>query len=320
MGELAAISASAVWAAASLMFSRLGRSIGALAMNLLKCAIALVLLAATLAVWEGRIWPVEAGWQATGILAISGFIGLTIGDTAFFQALRRIGARRTLLLSALTPAMTAVLAWPALGGMWLGEPITLKMLLGISLTMGGVAWVISERNPASAEVEADASQEARETQEEGLTSVERLGLLFGVGAAFCQATANVLTKLGGAQVSALDISIVRLSFGVLGLGLVLGATSRLGEAVEPMKEPGKAGLLVVATFLGTYMGIWLSMAGLRYTEFTGIAATLSSTSPIFILPLAYAFEDEAISARAVGGAVIAVAGIAVLSVRWSAIF
>lgn len=300
------MAASAVWAAASLMFSRLGRSIGALAMNLLKCAIALVLLALTLAIWDGRIWPAQAGAWSIGILGVSGVVGLTIGDTAFFQALSRIGARRTLLLTALTPAITAVLAWPEIMGWGLGEPITGRMLLGMTLTMGGVAWVIAERNPDG---DADTSEDLRTA-----------GITWALLSALCQALANVLTKAGGAEVSALDISIVRLVFGVGGLAIVLGATSRLVETVEPMRQPRKAALLVVATFIGTYLGIWLSMAGLRYTEFTGIASTLSSTSPIFVLPLAYLFEDEYISVRAVAGAVLAVIGIGVLSVSWDALF
>lgn len=52
-------------------------------------------------------------------------------------------------------------------------------------------------------------------------------------------------------------------------------------------------------------------AGLRYT-FTDIASTLSSTSPIFILPLAYILENENSSARSVVGACVAVVGMAVL--------
>jgi drug/metabolite transporter (DMT)-like permease len=284
------------------MFSRLGRSIGALAMNLLKCAIALLLLAITLGLWDGRLWPAQAGAWSIGLLGVSGIVGLTIGDTAFFQALSRIGARRTLLLTALTPAITAVLAWPEIMGWGLGEPITGRMLLGMTLTMGGVAWVIAERNP-------------NESADEPM-DIPKVGIMWALLSAFCQALANVLTKAGGADVSALDISIVRLVFGVTGLAIVLGAMSRLADTVEPMRQPRKAALLLVATFIGTYLGIWLSMAGLRYTEFTGIAATLSSTSPIFVLPLAYAFEDEYISARAVAGAVIAVVGIGILSVPW----
>ena len=303
-GELASVTAAVFWAAASIIFTRLGReNVSPLAMNLLKCVIAVALLFVTLLVLDGRLWPYTLAARETGILAVSGVIGLTFGDTAFFGALTRIGPRRALLLWALAPPITAVLALPVLG-----EPITVRMVAGIVLTVGGVVWVIMERNPA-----ADADDAIDAVGGSGFSRKELAGIALGVGASACQATGNVLAKLGGAEIAALDISIVRLSFGILGLGAIVGATGRIGEAIRPMKTPRKAWLIFIATFFGTYLGIWLLMVGIRHT-YTGIAATLSSTSPVWILPMAYLFQDERITPRAVAGALLAVGGIGVLFV------
>ena len=46
--------------------------------------------------------------------------------------------------------------------------------------------------------------------------------------------------------------------------------------------------------------------------YIGVAATLNSTSPIFVLPLAAIFLDDKLTSRSVVGALIAVSGIAVL--------
>lgn len=303
MGEIAALSASAVWATASLMFARLGKTVGPLVMNVLKCVIAVLLMFVALLVLDGRLWPTTLSTFETAMLAISGVVGLTIGDTAYFNALNRLGPRRTLLLSALTPPMTAIMAIPVLG-----EPVTIELMGGMLLTLGGVVWVILERHPGDDQVEEAREQGAGEP---GLSRAEKIGLAFGITAAFCQATGNVLTKLGGGEISALEISIVRLSFGIIGLGIVLGALGRIAQTTEPMKNARTFGILFAATFLGTFLGIWLMNAGLRYT-YTGIASTLSSTSPIFILPLAYFIEDEKLTARSVLGACVAVVGVAVL--------
>jgi drug/metabolite transporter (DMT)-like permease len=300
LGEIASLAAAALWAGASVIFARLGRDdVSPLAMNLLKCVIAFGLLVLTLLVLEGRVWPYQLSWQKTAILAASGAAGLTIGDTAFFGSLTRIGSRRALLLRALAPPTTAVLAVPVLG-----EPLTWKMATGMALTIGGVVWVILERNPDD---ELDAA-------DDGFSRRELVGLGLGIAAAVLEAVGNVLTKLGGGDIPALDISIVRLAFGILGLGIIVGSTSRAMEAIRPMRVPRKAWLIVVATFLGTYLGIWLSMAGIRYT-YTGIASTLASTSPVWILPLAHFFEDDTVSARAVVGACIAVVGIGILFLK-----
>ncbi|QDG54001.1 DMT family transporter [Persicimonas caeni] len=302
MGEIAALSASALWATASLMFARLGKSIGPLVINILKCVIALALMFVVLLVLDGRLWPAGLSTFETGMLALSGLAGLTLGDTAYFNALNRLGPRRTLLLAALTPPMTAIMAVFVLD-----EPITFGLLVGMGLTLGGVVWVILERHPGDDQV-ADVE---RDEADSGLSGAEKAGIGFGILAAFGQAAGNVLTKLGGSEITALEISIVRLAFGIGGLAIVLGAMGRLARSAEPLRDGRTFALLFAATFLGTFLGIWLMNAGLRYT-YTGIASTLSSTSPIFILPLAYFIEKEKLSARSILGACVAVVGVAVL--------
>jgi len=305
LGESAALAAAALWAAASVIFRRLGDDdVSPLAMNLLKCSIALVLLVATSVVLVGRGWPTDLGWTNTTILAVSGVVGLTLGDTAFFASLTRIGSRRSLLLRALSPPLTALLAIPVLG-----EPLTIKMCAGMILTVGGVVWVIMEREPGP----APDPDEPLKAEDDGFSREELVGLGYGVAASVLEAVGAVLTKWGGNDIPALDISIVRLLFGTLGLVIVVGATARIREVVEPMTVKRKAWLVVVATFFGTYLGIWLSMAGIRYT-YTGVALTLASTSPVWILPLTHFFEDDTVTARAVVGAIVAVVGIAVLFV------
>ncbi len=298
MGEIAALSASAVWAMASIIFSRLGKTVSALALNWLKCAIALGMMFGVLYILDGRLWPHSLSAEETALLATSGLVGLAIGDTAFFGALNRLGARRTLLFAALAPPMTAVLAVPVLG-----EPLGAPLIVGMALTMGGVVWVISERHN-------DGTHSLHDEQGQ-MTPSMKAGIAFAITAAFCQALGNVLTKLGGSQISALEISIVRLAFGVMGLTLFLSFTGRMMSTWTTMKKPRTAFLVVSATFLGTFLGLWLVNAGLLYT-YVGVASTLASTSPIFILPLAYLFDGERLTLRSVGGACVAVLGVAVL--------
>jgi len=298
MGELAALTAAALWAMASMIFARLGRAYAPVSLNLVKCAVALALMVITLLVLDGHAWPPMLDLRTTGLLAVSGVVGLTIGDTAYFGALRRIGARRTLVLAALVPPTTAILAIPVVG-----ETVTWSMAAGMLLTVGGVIWVVVERTPDEAGIVA------RE-----FSAAEKSGLLLGLVAVLCQSTGNVLTKAGAADASALGISIVRLAFALIGLVVVVTVLRRTKDVIAPFRERAPATRLLVATFLGTYLGVWLLNAGLKFTEFTGTAATLSSTSPIFILPLAYFVEGEPLTLRSVLGACIAVAGIAILFV------
>ncbi len=289
MGELAATAAALTWAVASILFARLGKSVSPVVLNFAKCALGGLGLVLTLAVVESRVWPIGLSGADWGWLAASAVLGLSWGDTAFFQALNRLGPRRALLFWALAPPLTA-----GLGAIFLGEAISLRMALGIVVTMAGVTWVVAERSP-------DGRVDPR------LWS----GVLFGVGAASGQALGSIFVKKGGLGISALEVSAVRLVLGSLALAVQVGAAGawrELGRLAAPVTGRD----VVVGTFIGTYLGIWLSVFALQHT-YAGIAATLQSTSPLFVLPLA-ALTGERISLRAVLGACIAVAGVGLLLV------
>ena len=292
MGELAALAAAVVWAIASVLFAQLGRTVSGLTMNALKCIVALVLFVPTLMWIEGTAWPTGMSDTTVGLLVLSGLIGLTIGDTAYFGSLIRLGPRKALMLTSLTPPITATLGW-----VFVGEQLGAYSILGMALTIGGVVWVIRERTPS-----ADATQR--------VTS-DRIGIALGVLGVICQAGGSALTKVAAPEASALGVSIVRLTAGVAGLVVVLTVMRRIQNIVVPMRQPRSAALLIAATFLGTYMGIWLMNAGLLGAKI-GIAATLNSTSPIFVLPIAAVVLGERITPRAVLGAVVAIVGVALL--------
>lgn len=288
IGEISALTSSMVWACASLLFAALGASMHPVTLNLYKCVIALVMMLVTQLIFLGVSLPHMSSHEWIW-LSLSGLLGLSIGDTAFFNALNRLGPRRTLLVSALTPAITAILAIPVLQ-----EGLDARVILGMLLTMAGVVWVIRERSSTGSE--EDVALKA--------------GLGFALIAVAAQSGGNVLTKLGASEASALEISMVRLLAGILGLVayMVIKGRSFKPQTTWTTRDYS---LLILATFLGTYLGIWLMNSGLKYAQ-TAVATTLNSTSPIFILPLAYFILKEKISWRSFGGAVVAVLGVALL--------
>ncbi len=79
-GELAALLAAFLWAAASTVYSRLGAMIPPLELNLLKGVVAIAYLILTLAI-QGE-WLPELNWVAIAFLLTSGIFGIGIGDTS----------------------------------------------------------------------------------------------------------------------------------------------------------------------------------------------------------------------------------------------
>lgn len=286
VGELAALASAACWSVATILFARLGTSIAPLTLNALKCVIALALLVPTIALFgraQGPLTEQNIGWLLT-----SGLIGLTLGDSLLFAAINRIGPRRALLITISSAPLTALLAMPVLSE-WLGG----MAWIGIALTIAGVLWVINERATRVAIIR------------------DQSGIAFAALAALCQAGGNICTKLGSEGMQPMWMAAARLLAGTVGLLLILVLRNKLPSLLHAFQTRRRAAGVVVAAVIGTYLGIWLQVAGIANTS-TGIAATLSSTSPILVLPLARYWLGDVISLRAIIGACAAVCGIALL--------
>lgn len=290
-GELAALSAAFLWAIASLVYSRLGRQIPPLELNLFKGIIAIAFLVLTLLL-QGQLLP-EINPTALTLLLLSGVLGIGLGDTAYFAAINCLGARRTLILETLAPPLTAVLAL-----VFLQEQLTAAAWCGILLTILGVVWVVTERVPNST------------AESKHLTM---RGISWGLLAAVAQATGAVLsrTALIQSSISPWWSTLVRLGAGVLVLLLwkLLGQRQVNGW-LKPLQSWRIVGVIAITAFFSTYLGIWLQQISLKFAP-AGIAQTLSSTSPLFVLPLAI-WMGDVVSFRAILGVLVALGGVAVL--------
>lgn len=288
-GGLAALTAAFLWALASVWFTRLGSHLSVIEVNFLKGMLALILLVITLYLSGGGLQSIPA--NALGLLLVSGVIGITLGDSAYLQALQHLGPRRTLLLATLAPPMVGLIAWGVLG-----ETLAWTAWLGILLTVAGIAWVILERTPDSAPA-FDL----------------KLGLLFGFLAALSQSVALVLSRvaLTRTSVDSLQSTILRLAAAVVVLAVwsLLRRKPLLSRSVF-RAQPHLWATLAAATFIGTYLAMWLQQVSISLAP-AGIVQTLLSASPLFILPIA-ALQRQKITPRAVLGALLALGGVALL--------
>lgn len=288
-GGLAALTAAFLWALASVWFTRLGSHLSVIEVNFLKGMLALILLVITLYLSGGGLHSIPA--NALGLLLVSGVIGITLGDSAYLQALQHLGPRRTLLLATLAPPMVGLIAWGVLG-----ETLAWTAWLGILLTVAGIAWVILERTPDSAPA-FDL----------------KLGLLFGFLAALSQSVALVLSRvaLTRTSVDSLQSTILRLAAAVVVLAVwsLLRRKPLLSRSVF-RAQPHLWATLAAATFIGTYLAMWLQQVSISLAP-AGIVQTLLSASPLFILPIA-ALQGQKITPRAVLGALLALGGVSLL--------
>jgi drug/metabolite transporter (DMT)-like permease len=289
-GELAALAAAFLWAASTVIFGRLGKVLSPLVLNVAKGLIALVFISLTLSLQQRQ--AAGLGQGALTLLLASGVIGIGFGDTAYFACLNHLGPRRALLMETLAPPLSAVLAL-----IFLQEQLSIQAWLGIGLTLVGVCWVISERLPV--------------VQQPNGGNLRR-GIVYGGIAALGQATGAVMSRaaLADTAVDPLWSTLLRLGGGLVIMAGMLVGQGGVVPRLQPLRSLQLLGLVAISAFFGTYLGIWLQQTALKFAP-TGIAQALTSTSPLFILPIAALLGDR-ISPRAVVGVLIALGGIWIL--------
>ncbi len=287
-GEIAALGAALIWASASVVYMGVGRQVSPLVLNFTKGWIAIALLLLTFLVTGQSIPSVPT--SAVLLLLLSGVVGIGLGDTAYFHALNCIGARRTLLFETIAPCLSALLAWG-----FLQERLSTQAWFGILLTLSGIVWVVLERVP---DLEATQKSPLR-------------GILFSFLAASGQAGGAVLSRaaLIGSEIDSLWSTLIRLVGGTVIL-LVWSLIEQPKEILKPLRFQRLFFVIVGTAFISTYLGIWLQQTSLKFAP-TGIAQALSSTSPLFVLPIAKMMGDR-ISLRAIVGVLIALFGVTLL--------
>jgi drug/metabolite transporter (DMT)-like permease len=289
VGESACLAAAFAWASAVLVFRRPIADHGAPAVNLFKCLLASALLALTMVAMG--VGFAGATTRDMILVAISGVIGLTVGDTALFAAVGRIGAHRTLLLQTLAPVFAAALALP------LGERLSVGQLTGAVVILCGVALVVAPGRGAP----TSATQ-----------AVPTAGVLLAILAAFGQGAGVVVAKSGLDSLTVLPSTLIRLAAGAGGLLVVESLRGTLGRMVEASTTRASLLRLVPATLVGTYLAMLLMMAGVAMAP-ASVAAVLLATTPVFGLFLEWIVDRKPPPIAGFVGTGIAILGVALLT-------
>jgi drug/metabolite transporter (DMT)-like permease len=292
LGEIAALGTAVCWTFTSIFFTLSGRRVGSIIVNQARLLLAVVFLTVTHLLVLGVLFPEQPGLYRWFWLGLSGLIGLVLGDTFLFQAFVLIGPRRSMLLMALVPIISILMAW-----FFLGETLSATQIVAIGLTVGGIAWVVSEGETNGVQVDRRRYW---------------LGILAGLAGALGQALGLVASKKGMVgDFSPLSATLMRMMVAAVviwGFSLLRG---RAGQSLRALTDRRASLAILGGAVAGPFLGVWLSLIAVSLTE-VGIAATLMALSPIFLLlPSQWIFKDR-ISLQSVVGTVVAIVGVAII--------
>jgi drug/metabolite transporter (DMT)-like permease len=298
VGELAALATSFFWSVTSLQFTLAGRRVGSPVVNRVRLLLAVLYLSLAHLVLQGELWPVGAAPYRWLWLGLSGVVGLVLGDASLFQAFVVIGPRRAMLLMTLVPVITTGVAW-----IWLGEILRPVEILAVLLTVGGVAWVVSEQRGAGGRLVFPGDANRR---------TYALGVFLGLGGALGQALGLILSKQGlQGDFSPLSATVMRMLVATVVIWLLATVQGRLRATRQALRDQRGLMYIIGGAVTGPFLGVWFSMIAVQNAP-VGIASTLMALPPVILIPLTRWIFDERITARAVVGTLIALTGVALI--------
>ena len=284
---------------------RTARQIGGIEANFWRITLATLFLTA----WAFTFGHGFAG--APGWFMLSGLFGIGLGDTAYFQALPRLGSRRTVLLTqCLTAPAAALIEW-----LWLGTKLNLPEILCVGVVLVGMAIALAPGGHREISVRD-----------------WKIGLAASLLAALGGALGAVIIRKGYAAIHEAGLSIDAGTTGyqrVLG-GILVPTVALLvfkwrsahahgpafAESTLQVSRDKWARIwpwVLANALAGQTLGVTCMQWALKTTQ-AGIVTAIIATTPLVLLPMTRLVEGEKIGLRPLAGAAIAVGGVIGLAV------
>jgi drug/metabolite transporter (DMT)-like permease len=292
-GEAKALLAAALWAIAGIVFAAQTRRLGALRLNVIRSLAAAVFIC-LLIPFAGAAGELRAASTATVIAMVgSGVLAIGLGDTFFFASLPVLGASLAVpASSSVYPLLTFLVA-----SIWLGETVTWAVLGGSLLIMAGIFLLLWRATPVVASP----------------VDVRTRSRFDWRGAVLLLMIATVFWTLSTAWLRAGSGDLGPVSAGALRAGgttiflLPIALSQRQAPAL-PRFAWGSVASVAAAGILAVGIGSLFYIAAVQEVG-AGRTAILTSTMPLFTLPLAVLFLRERVTPRVVAGTITCVLGI-----------
>lgn len=288
LGESFAFITAVGWAVSSIIFELAAKRSDSLSVNVIRLIMGIVFLGIITLFTKGMFLPMDSTAHNWTFLGISGAIGLFIGDMFLYEAYVLIGARICMLFMTLTPLIVG-----SFGFIILGEKMTLIQTVAMFITCSGILMVVLKpKNKNSSEE----------------TKLSSKGILFIILAVTFEALGNIFTKIGSAGYDSSSSTQIRMicAFGVF---IVYITLKRRWKHIFRAFSDRKLMIYIAGGTISATVGITFLVSAFNMIN-TGVASTISSISPVLVIPISMVVFKEKIKVKEIIGAFVSVAGIA----------
>jgi len=293
--DLFALAAAACWAVGSMLSVTPARQLGAFAFTRWRMLMVAVMLWAVTLTFTG-IQAITL--MQFSLIALSGLIGIFIGDAALFSAMNRLGPRRSGILFSTHALFSALL-----GFIIFNERMSLQTTLGGFLTISGVMIAIMYGRRKQEEHSWEAND-----------GHPGIGIALGILAALCQSVGILIAKpVMATSFDPILASAIRVSVACFGYFVLVWFGVKAMRSKQPL-TPRVLGQTALSGLVGMALGMTFLLWALRLGD-VGMVAILSSVTPILVLPLLWIFLRRPPAKGAWIGAIISVIGTALILTR-----
>lgn len=291
IGELAALATAFSWTLVGIFFGKASSKIGSLSVNFIKLVFGFAFLTVTALITRGVPFPTDASIHNWTWLTVSGIIGFFMGDFFMLKAYIEVGVRISLLMMATSPPMAALF-----GYFLLGETLSLSGVIGMMVTIMGIVIVVMSRDRGQQKMKMKYSPK---------------GLFWAFLGALGQAVGLIFSKMGLLDYNTFAATQIRIIAGFISFVIFVTVMGRWGELKLAIKDREAIKYTLLGSIFGPFLGVSLSLVALRYTT-AGIASTITSITPITIIPFSILLFKEKVKPSEIFGAFVSVAGVAIL--------
>ena len=297
MGAAAALASSALWALSSVLLASQSGRMKPLLMSAVRSLTASIFLVMMLVVTMSFGQFADASALTIFSMAASGILGQALGDTLYINGLGILGVNRSFpITNSAYPFLTLLLAI-----LLLGEEITWTLPIGGVMIVGGIVWIVLEQHAAEADnpVRVDVMR----------------GVLFALAAAAAWSLATIVLRGQQGSLDAVGAANLRIPAASLSVWATIAmtrngfgsASARPDTSPTPITPQGIA-MVALAGLIGTGVG---SVLFIYAVEDLGAARTafLTTSAPLFALPMGFLFLRERLTPRILFGTVATIGGI-----------
>jgi uncharacterized membrane protein len=290
IGELAALGAAISWAVSALFYGRALQQARPISANIIRLTLTGSILLLFLVV-SGKL-SILTGLPSGVIVisALSGVIGLGVGDTLYLVSLSRIGVARAVPITCVYPLFT--LLWAAF---LMGEPLTWAAALGAVVIVAGI-WFLG--------------QDKRVSRVNTMRKPLVIGMILALLTAITWSISIAMMDVAVSETPDLDHALAINTMRVIAIGAFMFMASPLVDRkLSFLKVPKRTVIALVAGGIVALGLGWFLLAYSLVLIAQSRAVPISSTTPLFSTVASVFLLREKVTARTALGAIMIVVGI-----------